>query len=228
LGNTNVVHEACGYNDYNSNVKTANFDYELCIRWLQVVAVNPLARFNFLEAIANQRSDIKLIFQKVFKLRLEMSSYLMSYMVKHALGGGSFIRPLFVDFQSFVNINEVMKSTAQFMMGTNMMAAPVIKSGDIVKQVFFPKDIFYDFMTGRLMNPKGEGFQKVDAALNYIPLFLRAGSIVQVQSVPDKVNDVVEMRKQPFHLKIGLDVNLRSYGRILIEDGYSKRLILIF
>jgi len=166
-------------------------------------------------------AEIKLKFEKAFKLRFELSSYLMSYMIKNALGGGSFIRPMFVDFQSTDDVN-MLKLTSQFMMGTNMMAAPVIAFLDRTKKILFPKDIFYHFDNGRLMNPNGEGYITVDAELDSIPLFLRGGSIVQTQTVPNKIKDISEMRKQPFKLRIGLDKNLWSYGRILIEDGYCK------
>ena len=140
-------------------------------------------------------------------------------MLKNSLGGGSFIRPMFVDFPT---IEIYRKSISQFMMGTNMMAAPVITQGETRKEVYFPNDLFYNFDSGALMNPKGEGSVYAAADLSTLPLFLRAGSIVQVQKVPNNITNIIEMRKQPFQLKVGLDKNLWSYGRIMIDDGYCK------
>ena len=103
------------------------------------------------------------------------------------------------------------------------MASPVIKSGERQKRTYFPEEIFFDFFEGNVVNTKEE-WKNIDAPLDKIPIFLRAGFIVLYQTPSKEASNLSDMRKQPLEVVIGLDVNFRANGRIYLDDGISKTL----
>ena len=109
------------------------------------------------------------------------------------------------------------------MLGSNLMASPVIKSGERQKRTYFPEEIFFDFFEGNVVNTKEE-WKNIDAPLDKIPIFLRAGFIVLYQTPSKEVSNLNEMRKLPLEVVIGLDINFRANGKIYLDDGISKTL----
>jgi len=157
-----------------------------------------------------------------FRMRLRLGIYIYSYMLKNALDGGSFIRPVFFDFKPSPNfLEKVMNLNGQHMMGSNVMAAPVVESAQRQKKVYFPDNIFYDFFTGTKMNSKEE-WVDVETKLDTIPIYLRAGFVAQYQTPTDDIQNIVAMRTLPLEVAIGLDQFYRSYGRIYLDDGISS------
>ena len=112
---------------------------------------------------------------------------------------------------------------SQYMLGSNLMASPVIKSGERQKRTYFPEEIFFDFFEGNVVNTKEE-WKNIDAPLDKIPIFLRAGFIVLYQTPSKEVSNLNEMRKLPLEVVIGLDINFRANGKIYLDDGISKTL----
>jgi alpha-glucosidase (family GH31 glycosyl hydrolase) len=98
------------------------------------------------------------------------------------------------------------------------MTSPVIVPTGRNKRTYFPEDSFYDFFDGTLMNTKEE-WVVVDAPLEKLPVFIRAGFIVQYQTPNKLTNNLNEMRTLPVELVVGLDLNYRAYGRIYLDDG---------
>jgi alpha-glucosidase len=129
---------------------------------------------------------------------------------------------MFLDFKSENMKDELHEIESQFMLGSHFMVSPVVTYNQRKKKTYFPDDKFYDFYNGLLMNPNGEQFISVDAPLDRLPLFVRAGFITPIQFPPSNFHNIVQMRSQPLELIIALDENLRSAGRIYIDDGHCK------
>ena len=105
------------------------------------------------------------------------------------------------------------------------MASPVIKAGDRKKRTYFPDDKFYDFFDGTLVNNKEE-WKDIDSPLEKIPIFLRAGFIVQYQTPTKQTHNLNDMKSLPMEIAVGLDSNYRAAGRIYLDDGVSKLFLL--
>lgn len=110
---------------------------------------------------------------------------------------------------------------SQYMLGSNLMASPVIKSGERQKRTYFPGDSFYDFFDGSVVNTK-EDWKNIEVPLDKIPIFLRAGFIIQYQTPTKQTKNLSDMKFLPLEVVIGLDLNFRAYGRIYLDDGTSK------
>lgn len=135
------------------------------------------------------------------------------------------MKPMFAEYRPEKNIkDELYYMDTQFMFGSNFLASPVVTYNERNKKTYFPSDRFYDFYTGRLVNDR-ERYITVDAPLDKLPLFIRAGFVTPIQSLPDKLRNFNELRKRPLELIIALDQNYRSAGTIYLDDGVSQRII---
>jgi alpha-glucosidase len=128
---------------------------------------------------------------------------------------------MFVDFKSENLKNDLHELDSQVMLGSHIMMSPVISYNQRKKKTYFPDDKFYDFYTGLPINPNGEQYITVDAPLDRLPLFARAGFVTPLQTPPDNLTDLNQMRTQTIELLIALDSNYRAAGRIYIDDGKS-------
>jgi alpha-glucosidase (family GH31 glycosyl hydrolase) len=184
--------------------------------------LNPFARLNDFEILPYYKESNKKAVESAFKLRATLNMYIYAYMLKNAISGGSFVRPMFVDFKSENMKNDLHEIDSQVMLGSHIMMSPVISFNQRKKRTYFPDETFYDFYTGQAMNPKGEQYISVDAALDKLPLFARAGFVTPLQTPPENLSDLIQMRRQPVEILIALDSNYRSTGRIYIDDGKSN------
>jgi len=129
---------------------------------------------------------------------------------------------MFFDFKPSNEFkNEVLNLFSQHMLGSNLMVSPVIKSGERQKRTYFPSDRFYDFFEGNVVN-SGEEWKNIDAPLDKVLIFLRAGFIVHYQTPTKSITTFKEMRSLPLEIVVGLDINNRAYGRMYIDDGICK------
>jgi len=133
-----------------------------------------------------------------------------------------------MDFKSEKYKENLMELETQFMLGSNLMASPVINPGERMKRTYFPDEKFYDFYSGELVNPKGEGFVSVEAKLDKLLLFARGGFITPLQQIEKDCNSVECMRKKPIELLIALDQNFRAIGRVFFDDGFCIIFFFIF
>lgn len=180
----------------------------------------PLARVKNVNAYAKDL-ETKHNIEMAMAKRYELISYIMSSLIKISLEGGSFINPLFINFKSKEYVEIVMKSMTQFMLGSKILVAPVIEKTNQIF-VFFPKDVFYDYETGKIMNPNGEINKQVIVSINQMPMYVREGSVFSIQKF-NNVKSIMDMRKQPLQLIIGFDSNYRANGSIFIDDGICKQ-----
>ena len=217
------MHDACGNSKSKKtlNMKKNSIDKELCLRWLQFASLNPIVRVNNFEILHMIKEDSSFI--SAISIRYQLIMYIYTIMVKNYLEGGAFLQPMFIDIKSsqYQDILNTMEN--QFMLGSNIMVSPVITPGERKKKTYFPDELFYNLQNGKLMNPNGEGFIQVDAQLDYIPIFCRAGFVTPIQD-PIGITKVSELKNRPFEVILALDGNLRAAGRIFFDDGYSDRM----
>jgi len=109
--------------------------------------------------------------------------------------------------------------TEQFLLGRDLLVAPVLTQGDTKRPVYFPKgDAWIDWWTGARY--EGGTTAEIDAPLSRLPLFARAGAVIPLQPV---VQHTGEMARVPLSVVVvhGAD----GEGRIHQDagDGYGYR-----
>ena len=99
----------------------------------------------------------------------------------------------------------------EFLVGNDLVAAPVVKAGQKTKQIYLPKGDWYDFHRSKAYAGGGLFRYKVEADKS--PLFARAGSTVPLYNVRQHTGEPVEtLTLRLFH---GTD----DYTSQLYEDG---------
>jgi alpha-glucosidase (family GH31 glycosyl hydrolase) len=179
-------------------------DEELYIRWLQFAIFVPLTTpfsqpENPTGNIAfkvSPRADS--LFRQFAHLKMELFPYIYSYAHQSRLSGVNTIRP----------INGL---TDQYLFGAEMLVAPVVEQGKTSREVYLPENSdWINYWSGEKI--KGSQSVTVEAPLQQIPLFVKAGAIIPkrkyARSIETGTNDLLEL-----HIYEGADGEF-----ILIED----------
>jgi len=113
------------------------------------------------------------IFKYYAKLRYRLIPYLYTVSYIASKTGYPVLRPMMFEFPIDENAHEV---TEQFMLGGDLLVAPVLEKGKRKKKVYFPEGKWVDWYD--LREYEGPGFQEVGAPLERLPIFAREKSIV--------------------------------------------------
>ena len=115
---------------------------------------------------------------KYLRLRYQLLPYTYSLGYKSYQTGAPFMRALFMDFPNDPNVAGI---PDEYMFGPAFLVAPVTEQGATHRKVYLPAGCdWYNYWT----NERIQGGQTitVDAPIDIIPLFVRAGSIVPLGS----------------------------------------------
>ena len=156
-----------GYDDYP----------ELYTRWFQYAAFLPIFRAHG-SRVANEvwsyGKQAEPILEKYLRLRYQLMPYIYSLGYKTWQTGAPFMRALPLDFP---NDPKVADLRDEYMFGPAFLVAPVTEQGATSRQVYLPAGTdWYNYWTDERV--KGGQTIAVQAPIDTIPLFVRAGSIV--------------------------------------------------
>jgi len=153
-------------------------DYpELYVRWFEYGTFLPTMRthgtrkFNEVWTYGTQAEPI---LEKYLKLRYTLMPYIYSLGWFTNQTGAPFMRALFMDFPSDPKVAGL---TDEYMFGPALLVAPVVTQGSTSREVYLPAGIdWYNYWT----NERVHGGQTITvvAAIDTIPLFVKAGSIL--------------------------------------------------
>ncbi|QMV19792.1 DUF5110 domain-containing protein [Granulicella sp. 5B5] len=171
--------EVGGYDDYP----------ELYVRWFEYGAFQP----NFRSHGSRPENEVwsygkqaEPILEKYLRLRYQLMPYLYSLGWSAHETGAPFMRGLFMDFgddPETANIGD------EYMFGPALLVAPVTEQGMTSRSVYLPAGTdWYNYWT----NERLHGGQRitVNAPIDTIPLFVRAGSILPLGTAVESTNEV--------------------------------------
>jgi alpha-D-xyloside xylohydrolase len=167
-----------GYDDYP----------ELYVRWFQYATFQPTMRahgsrnFNEVWSYGKQAEPI---LEKYLRLRYELMPYIYSLGYSAHLTGAPFMRGLFMDFGGDPNTTAI---TDEYMFGPALLIAPVTEQGVTSREVYLPAGTdWYNYWTNERLH--GGQRVRVSAAIDTIPIFVRAGSILPLGAAVLSTND---------------------------------------
>ncbi|MBW0177279.1 TIM-barrel domain-containing protein [Sediminibacterium sp.] len=107
----------------------------------------------------------------------------------------------------------------QFLWGKEIMVAPVYEKQAKTRSVYLPDGIWYDWWTGEKINGAGRVNKQID--LSIMPLYVKAGAIIPVDTVKQYVDEITNT---PIRLKIytGADGAFVLYEDDGISQDYLK------
>jgi alpha-glucosidase len=163
---------------------------ELYTRWIQFGIFSPIIRTHTTKNPKAERrmwaypTDYFSIMKEMVRLRYEMIPYIYTEARKAYDSGVSLCRPM---YYSSPESPEAYSFTDQYMFGENMIVAPVATPVDTAsvlaeKEVWLPDGSWYEWFTGRRID--GPAVVKHSFAIDEVPVYLKAGSIVPLQPAP--------------------------------------------
>ena len=175
-------------------------DYpELYVRWFEYGAFQP----NFRSHGSRPQNEVwsygkqaEPILEKYLRLRYTLMPYIYSLAYRTHLTGAPFMRGLFMDFGNDPNVANI---GDEYMFGPALLVAPVVEQGSTTRQVYLPAGAdWYNFWT----NERSHGGQTitVNAPIDTLPLFVRAGSILPLGAPVESTNEkqaLQELRVYP-------------------------------
>jgi alpha-D-xyloside xylohydrolase len=170
--------------------------HELLTRWFQWGAFSTIFRIHGYQSETEPwkyGTQVEDNMRKMLNLRYQLMPYIYSEAWK-IHNGSTMMRPMVMDFQ---NDNEAVNQAYQYMFGNSFLVAPITESNTTEWEVYLPKNSkWYNFWLGNSFD--GGQKIKVEAPLNQIPLFVKAGTIVpmgeKVQYSNEKKWDNLELR----------------------------------
>jgi alpha-D-xyloside xylohydrolase len=195
-------------------------DYpELYVRWFEYGAFQP----NFRSHGSRPQNEVwsygkqaEPILVKYLRLRYQLMPYLYSLAHLAHENGAPFMRGLFMDFGDDPKVVDI---GDEYMFGPALLVAPVTEQGVTSRQVYLPKGVdWYNYWTNERLH--GGQTITVDAPIDVIPLFVKAGSILPLGEPVESTNEtqrVATLRVYP-----GADADFDLYRDDGITYNYEK------
>ncbi len=187
---------------------------ELLTRWMEAGVFFPVMRAHSVDTATPHfpwlfGSDAENAMRKALELRYRLLPFYELLAHETAQTGEPLMRPLVLDFP---NDPKAVGRTDEWMMGDQLLAAPVLTPGT-TREVYLPAGGWYDFTDGQLI--EGGQTLTVTAALDQIPVYVREGSLLPLGPVRQYTG---ERSSDPLELRIYSGPLLGGMAMSLIED----------
>ncbi len=155
---------------------------EMLVRWVQSCALNPRMIMNSWKAdgvttVPWLHPEVTHHIKAAIELRYKLMPYLWSLFERASSHHEPIIRPTFYDFPQDA---QCLEECDDFMVGRDLLAAPVVEEGATTRRLYLPLlpdgGQWFDFETGAAF-ASGQ-WHTVEAPLGKLPLFARAGAAI--------------------------------------------------
>ncbi len=156
---------------------------ELYVRWMEFGAFCPVMRAHGYDGLGGTEpwvfgDSTENIVRKMIDLRYSLLPYNYTMAYESYESGIPLARPLVLEYPDDPN---VINESSAYMWGDNFLVAPVVQSGQTSQTFYMPQGKWIDYWSDRVYN--GGARITVDAPINEVPLFVKAGSIIPMQPV---------------------------------------------
>lgn len=165
----------------------ANTTPELLSRWIEAGCFAPLFRNHSAKDTRRQEpwvfgEETTDIYRKYVKLRYKYLPYLYDLCYEESKTGLPILRPLVMNYQNDENTWEC---NDEYMVGTQILVAPVTQQGAKARMVYLPEGVWIDYWTGERI--EGKRYILREAPLDVCPIYVKGGSILPTYEAVDSV-----------------------------------------
>ncbi|WP_415291990.1 glycoside hydrolase family 31 protein [Clostridium perfringens] len=169
---------------------------ELFIRWMEMGPFIPIFR-NHSNMYTRRQEPwafgprAEKIAKKSIELRYELLPYIYDlYYISHKEGLPIF-RPMIMEYEKDMNL---LNMREQFMLGENMIVAPVLYEGERSKTLYLPKGSWFNYFTMEKL--QGGKWYKLPCELDEILVFIKEGAIIptynkKFRNVKERPNNIL-------------------------------------
>lgn len=180
---------------------------ELYARWIQFGVFSPLMRVHSSGDTRDREPwtfgpAVEKIARKFIELRYKLLPYFYSVFWENHKYCFPMLRPLAMSEQE---IPANYHRDDVFTFGDKLLVAPVTEKGAVSREVYLPKGLWYSFWDFRVFT--GGKSYEVPAALDTMPIFVKAGAVVPEYPVMQYVGEqeidemLLNVYYAPFHVK---------------------------
>lgn len=171
---------------------------ELLTRWIEGALFSPLYRNHAALGARSQEPWVfgeptLSIYRKYLKLRYRFIPYLYDEFYRETKTGLPIMRPLVLNYE---NDSQVYNLNDEYMVGEDILAAPVVQEGQTKRAVYLPKGKWIDFWDG--VEYSGKTTILVDAPIGKLPLFIKKNTILpwgkEISHISDETDESMTFR----------------------------------
>jgi alpha-glucosidase len=154
---------------------------ELVVRWFQLAAWTPYFCASWpgrvpVSVAWSLGEEGEEAIRRCLELRYQLAPYLYCLLAECSRRGSPLLRPL---LWHYPNDPVAVVCTDEFLLGANLLVAPVLREGAVARSVYLPRGRWFDFWSGQ--DFRGGGHFTVAPALGRTPLWVKAGSILPME-----------------------------------------------
>jgi hypothetical protein len=130
------------------------------------------------------------------------------------------MRHLFLEYPDDA---QVLRLDTQYLLGRELLVAPVIEQGARQRKLYLPQGVWIDYASGA--HYEGPGWLTADAPLGHVPVYVRSGSIVpkldpEVETIrPATAPGVVSLDQRADVLEVHVWPDGQQASRFTLADG---------
>jgi len=174
---------------YCGDIKDRDAMAELYIRWMQFGVFNPLSRAHHEGNNAAEPwtfgTEAERICRDAINLKYRLHPYFYTYARNAYDSGLPLMRALFLEYP---DDTETFKLESEFLLGKELLVAPVVEKEASVKQVYLPLGEWIDYTDGVTVY-QGKKWITYPVTLSTIPLFVKRGSIIPEMPVQQYIGE---------------------------------------
>jgi alpha-glucosidase len=155
-----------------------NCDAELFLRWMQYGTLTPFCRNHSEIGNVDQYAwswggVIQDLVREAIRLRYRLMPYLYATFLRASETGAPVQRPLVFDYQYDPTVRDI---DDEYLLGPDLLVAPVFQAGSTHRQVYLPAGSWYDWHTGALVG--GDRYLISPTPMDRIPVYARGGAVI--------------------------------------------------
>ncbi|KAG8901775.1 hypothetical protein FRB99_005113 [Tulasnella sp. 403] len=192
----------------------------LCARWAMLGAFSPFMRNHNGDTSISQEfylwPSVAQAARNAIGIRYQLLDYIYTHFHRQSVDGTPLIAPLWYFYpqdQTTFGID------LQFFYGDYVLVSPVTQENATNVDVYFPKDVYYDFYTYAPVRTTGTTVSLMGIDFTDIPLHIRGGGIIPMRS--ESAMTTTDLRKKDFTIVVAPGTDGTATGSLYIDDGVS-------
>lgn len=210
---------SCDISGYCGDIEDYDAFSELYVRWLQFGVFNPISRAHHEGNNAVEPwlfgSEAETIARQAIGLKYQLFPYLYTYGRQAYDTGVPLMRAMILEYP---DDPESIGAESQFLIGRELLVAPVVEKGADMKRVYLPEGEWILFSDGT-STYKGGQWIDFPVTLETIPLFVKSGAIIPMMPVMQYID---ENKHFPVTLKVFLKTAGKTSFELYEDDGVSN------
>ncbi|MCL3861823.1 TIM-barrel domain-containing protein [Actinotalea sp. K2] len=195
-------------------------DAELFLRWMQYGTLTPFCRNhsavdNLDQYVWSFGDVVHDLAREAVRLRYRLMPYLYATFLEASRTGAPVQRPLVFDHQYDATVRDL---DDQYLLGPDLLVAPVVEAGMTARQVYLPAGSWYDWHTGEAMG--GGRFVVAATPMEHIPLYARGGAVIPMWDSAPRSTAGYHPQVVELHLFVPQD-ELDHTSRLHEDDGVT-------